>query len=202
MKKYTFILIAGLFFLALFAQKTMNIYYKTNYSVLNLSLSSIDSMKYALSGTRLKIFTSDQSILTIPLSTIDSVNITDELSQYTLQVNTLEVSTIEKNSVFSGVVLESLGTTSVQNVGICWSTSENPTTTDNILTAIPVNDTTLFQLTNLTQTTTYYARAFVTDATGVVYGNQITFTTSNYSLPEWSYFLLHIAIVPEKQRVW
>jgi hypothetical protein len=61
--------------------------------------------------------------------------------------------------------------------GICWSTAPNPTTSDNKTTE-PVGIGNYFsKLTNLVANTTYYARAYATNAAGTAYGNQVTFKT-------------------------
>jgi hypothetical protein len=65
--------------------------------------------------------------------------------------------------------------------GICWDTNPLPTITDP-KTTISGNSTANFtgNITSLTAGTTYYVRAYVTDAaTNTYYGNQISFITQN-----------------------
>ncbi len=57
--------------------------------------------------------------------------------------------------------------------GIVWGTSENPTTSDNKVTATA--DTFEVEITGLTSSTTYYARAFATNSKGTAYGKNISF---------------------------
>lgn len=61
--------------------------------------------------------------------------------------------------------------------GVCWSTSQNPTTNDSRTTDGPGTGTFTSNLTNLTPGTTYYVRAYATNTAGTSYGNQISFTT-------------------------
>jgi uncharacterized protein (TIGR02145 family) len=62
--------------------------------------------------------------------------------------------------------------------GVCWSTTQNPTISDNKTidgTGIGIFTSNLI---NLTANTTYYIRAYATNSKGTAYGNQKTFTTS------------------------
>ncbi len=61
--------------------------------------------------------------------------------------------------------------------GVCWGTSENPTTADNKATT-KVTDKAQYvvTLTNLNYATTYYARAY-TVGKETIYGEQVSFTT-------------------------
>jgi uncharacterized protein (TIGR02145 family) len=63
--------------------------------------------------------------------------------------------------------------------GVCWSTSPNPT--DKLTTKTSDGGTTSGQhtsvITGLTESTTYYVRAYATNANGTGYGQQMTFIT-------------------------
>lgn len=72
------------------------------------------------------------------------------------------------------------GTSVVTVCGICYSTSENPTVADKVVSKTS-NDTgaqVTFNLSGLESGTVYYARAFARNATGIAYSEQITFTTA------------------------
>lgn len=56
---------------------------------------------------------------------------------------------------------------------VCWSTSPNPTSKDNVADGSGSNGTFTANLTGLTPNTTYYVRAF----SGAVYGDEVSFTT-------------------------
>ncbi len=75
----------------------------------------------------------------------------------------------------SGTVVNDGGDTVITR-GICWGLNHNPTLTDSfsVATATATFSSTLSNLTNYT---TYYARAYATNAVGVGYGNEITFNT-------------------------
>jgi hypothetical protein len=91
-------------------------------------------------------------------------------------------SSISMTSCTTGGTVTSDGGSAVTQRGICWSTNQNPTITDNV-----TNDGTgigsfTSSLTNLTASTTYYIRAYAINGVGTAYGNQISFTTSNISM--------------------
>ena len=69
--------------------------------------------------------------------------------------------------------------TPVTEVGICWSTNPSPTVDDSTIqsTATEVGEFEALQLFCLNPSTTYYARAYVTNEYGTNYGEEITFTT-------------------------
>jgi hypothetical protein len=64
--------------------------------------------------------------------------------------------------------------------GFVWSTAQNPTIADNKTTNGPTSATGAFtgSLTGLTASTVYYVRAYVTNAAGTVYGEEVNFTTA------------------------
>jgi len=62
--------------------------------------------------------------------------------------------------------------------GICYSTSPNPTIADITVSSGSGIGTFVSNMTGLSPTTTYYVRAFATNAKGTGYGNEITFTTT------------------------
>jgi uncharacterized protein (TIGR02145 family) len=75
------------------------------------------------------------------------------------------------------------GTSDVIGVGICWSTSHNPTVNDNKY-AIPTKVIGDFEgpLTGLTANTKYYVRSYAVYGQ-IAYGNEVSFTTT-VPLPE------------------
>jgi uncharacterized protein (TIGR02145 family) len=62
--------------------------------------------------------------------------------------------------------------------GACWSTSEEPTTADAKTEDGTGTGSYTSELTSLTPNTTYYVRAYASNAEGTAYGNQVTFTTN------------------------
>ena len=61
--------------------------------------------------------------------------------------------------------------------GICWSTTPNPVFNDNHISNGDGLGAYTCQLTNLSESTTYYVRAYATNSVGIAYGEQQSFTT-------------------------
>ncbi|MDD4032736.1 MAG: FISUMP domain-containing protein [Bacteroidales bacterium] len=74
------------------------------------------------------------------------------------------------------------GGSSVTARGVCWSTSENPTTSNSKTTDGTGLGTYTSNITGLSHSTTYYVRAYATNSVGTAYGEQKTFTT-NHEMP-------------------
>ncbi|MCP4520379.1 MAG: T9SS type A sorting domain-containing protein [Cytophagales bacterium] len=70
--------------------------------------------------------------------------------------------------------------------GIVWNTAGSPTTTSNLGSTNEGTTVSSFvsSLTSLTSTTTYYVRAYATNANGTTYGPEISFTTSATGVPQ------------------
>ena len=95
-------------------------------------------------------------------------------------VITNEVISIAGHSATTGGNVTATGGAPVTARGVCWSTNPNPTianshTTDGTGTGIYTS-----AMTGLSQTTTYYVRAYATNSAGTGYGEQQTFTTEVY----------------------
>ena len=72
------------------------------------------------------------------------------------------------------------GTASGTNItarGVCYATTQNPTTANSVANAGTGEGSFTANLSGLSPNTLYYARAFATNATGTSYGSQISFTT-------------------------
>ena len=67
----------------------------------------------------------------------------------------------------------------IMEAGICWSTNPSPTVDDETVksTATEVGEFEALQLFCLNPSTTYYARAYVTNEYGTNYGEEVSFTT-------------------------
>jgi len=92
-------------------------------------------------------------------------------------ITTLDVSNITGYVASSGVTIIANGGYSITSAGICWSVNPNPTILDSINTNGNYSSTTALNLSNLIPGTTYYVRAYATNAGGTGYGNQLTFIT-------------------------
>lgn len=99
-------------------------------------------------------------------------------------VTTANITNITQTSATGGGNVTSNGGSNVSQRGICWSTSQNPTTNNNHVTSgVGVGSFTC-NMTGLTSNTTYYVRAYAINEVGTAYGEQKSFTTeSNVGSP-------------------
>ena len=77
-----------------------------------------------------------------------------------------------------------LGSPLASQHGVCWNRTGIPTTSDDCTqegsVAVGLFTT---SMTNLSPGTKYYVRAYAINILGPVYGNEVSFTTDNYTLP-------------------
>jgi uncharacterized protein (TIGR02145 family) len=92
-------------------------------------------------------------------------------------LTTNEVSAITQTTATSGGTITSDDGATVTERGVCWSTSQNPTITDNKTTDGTGAGSFTSNITNLTANTTYYIRAYATNSVGTGYGSAMLFTT-------------------------
>ncbi len=84
---------------------------------------------------------------------------------------------ITDSTATCGVNVLSDGGATVTERGVCWSTSPNPTTSDNHTTDGSGIGSFTSNITGLLSGTIYYMRAYATNSVGTSYGDEITFTT-------------------------
>jgi uncharacterized protein (TIGR02145 family) len=97
-------------------------------------------------------------------------------------LTTLAASSITQTTASSGGNITSDGGAIVTARGVCWGTLSNPTIEDNHTqdgTGIGSFNSTI---TGLTLNTKYYVRAYATNSTGIVYGNEISFNTNSIAI--------------------
>lgn len=94
-------------------------------------------------------------------------------------VTTQAVTNITTTTATGNGTISALGVPNPTEHGIVWNTSANPTIANSRTTNGPVNATGAFTglMTGLTPGTQYYVRAYATNATGTVYGAEVTFIT-------------------------
>jgi uncharacterized protein (TIGR02145 family) len=92
-------------------------------------------------------------------------------------ISTAAVSSVDLTSAVSGGNITTNGGATVTASGICWATTPNPTTANFLTTDGSLTGSFSSSLTSLTQGTTYYVRAYATNAVGTSYGNQVIFST-------------------------
>lgn len=98
-------------------------------------------------------------------------------------VKTNAVTNITTNSATCGGNVTFDGNSTVTARGICWSVSKNPTINDN--KTIDGTGVGLYssELSNLSENTSYYVRAYATNEKGTSYGEEKSFTTVEITLP-------------------
>lgn len=93
-------------------------------------------------------------------------------------ITTKAVSSITQTSATTGGDLTDEGGVTVTSRGVCWSTSANPSKSDNKITNNGTGiGTFTISITGLISGTTYYVRAYATNTKGTAYGNEINFQT-------------------------
>ena len=108
------------------------------------------------------------------------------LALTTPQIATLNVAGIGGTSANSGGNVTNSGGSIVTARGLCWSTNANPTINDSLSVNGSGLGTFAAVLNGLTMNTTYYVRAYATNAQGTGYGNEQSFTTTSQILPPQS----------------
>lgn len=92
-------------------------------------------------------------------------------------LTTTAVTNITSSTAVSGGNITSDGGAAVTARGVCWSTSANPTISDNKTTDGSGKGVFTSNITGLQPATTYHVRAYATNSVGTAYGNDISFTT-------------------------
>ena len=95
-------------------------------------------------------------------------------------VTTNSVSNITFEFATCGGNVTDDGGANVTARGVCWSTSQNPTINDNKTTDGSSTGNFTSQLSNLSENTKYYVRAYATNEKGTSYGEEKSFTTLIY----------------------
>lgn len=98
-------------------------------------------------------------------------------------VTTTFVGSITPTTATASGSVTSNGGSAVTATGVCWSTDKTPTIADN--TSIDDANKGEFstKIDGLSPKTTYYLRAYATNKYGTAYGNTISFTTENPTIP-------------------
>ena len=86
---------------------------------------------------------------------------------------------ITTTSATSGGTITNDGKSPVTSRGVCWSTNQNPTTTDSKTSDGSGIGSFTSTITGLTPGSTYYIRAYASNAVGTAYGNQVVAITES-----------------------
>jgi uncharacterized protein (TIGR02145 family) len=98
-------------------------------------------------------------------------------------VTTGEITYITDSSAVCAGKVTSDGGGSISARGVCWSTSQTPTISDNKSVNGSCIGNYACSMKGLNYITTYFARAFATNSAGTGYGNIISFTTLDSEIP-------------------
>ena len=99
------------------------------------------------------------------------------LTSFPPGVTTSNVTSITLNSAVCGGNVTADGNLDVTARGVCWSTSPNPTISNNKTTNGSGTGSFTSNITGLADGTTYYVRAYATNSKGTAYGEEKSFTT-------------------------
>ena len=108
--------------------------------------------------------------------------------QATPSVTTGDITNITTTTASCSGNVTSDGGAAIIASGVCWSTSENPTTSNSKTTNGTGLGTYTSNITGLSPNTTYYVRAYATNSQGTAYGEQRTFRTLTASDIEYGSF--------------
>jgi uncharacterized protein (TIGR02145 family) len=100
-----------------------------------------------------------------------------------VRITTTAVTEITSNAATTGGNITNDGGNLVTQRGVCWSTSPNPTTIDNITNNGNGLGSFTSNLSGLLSSTTYYLRAYAINSVGIFYGNEVVVTTPNIGSP-------------------
>ena len=93
-------------------------------------------------------------------------------------LSTTAITNISSSGATSGGNITSDGGSAIVDRGVCWSTSSSPTIADDHTNDGNSVGVFVSALNGLSAGTTYYVRAYATNANSTAYGNQVSFTTS------------------------
>lgn len=156
------------------AQDTMYIYKSCEVSF-KCATTEFDSAIFSKTDSlyNLCVYKSGIIINTTSLANIDTVIFYKSLNVLT----TYPATSITGNTAISGGNILCDESAPVKIRGVCWSTSSNPTISDDTTSNALGTGSYSSSLKGLTPNTTYYLRAYGINSLDTVYGNQISFTT-------------------------
>jgi uncharacterized protein (TIGR02145 family) len=99
-------------------------------------------------------------------------------------INTIVTIETARDASATFEIINDLGVL-ITYVGVCWSTSQNPTINDSKWDGYYLSSDNKWHVSieGLEKSTTYYLRAFATSSAGTAYGNEVSFTTPASSPP-------------------
>jgi N-acetylneuraminic acid mutarotase len=98
-------------------------------------------------------------------------------------ITTTAVTEISFTSSISGGDVTNEGSSPVLSFGICWNTSPAPTIENSKTVQNGASGVFVSNMTQLSQNTKYYVKAYATNGIGTSYGNEVSFTTLEDTVP-------------------
>jgi len=98
-------------------------------------------------------------------------------------VKTNEVTGVTTTTATANGEVTADGGDAVTERGICYGTSQNPTVSGTHTASGEGTGSFAVNLTGLTANTTYYVRAYAKNSQGTAYGQEVSFTTEDYTTP-------------------
>lgn len=98
--------------------------------------------------------------------------------EFVPELTTTEITDITDSTAISGGNVTSDGGLTVTARGLCWSSKQTPTVSDNKTVDGSGTGSFVSNISGLFPNTMYYIRAYATNAKGTAYGNTMSFTTS------------------------
>lgn len=99
-------------------------------------------------------------------------------------INTTNPGNVKATKANGGGNVTSDGGAEITQRGVVWSTSANPTTSDNKTIVSGTTGSFTAILWGLSSNTTYHVRSFATNIEGTSYGADVEFTTAKYTIPK------------------
>ena len=90
---------------------------------------------------------------------------------------TTDITSITTTAAIGGGNITDIGGSAISVRGVCWSTTTNPTISNNKTSDSSGLGLFTSSITGLSVGTTYYLRAYATNSIGTAYGNEVSFTT-------------------------
>ena len=117
-------------------------------------------------------------------------------------VTTVDVTNITHKSAACVCKVISDGGTNVTERGICWSAAPNPTINDFKKTNGSGLGSYNCEMTDLSNNTKYYVKAYAKNSSGVAYGEEKTFTTEKFPTFQYGGYTYYVAPDPGNYMEW
>lgn len=104
------------------------------------------------------------------------------------KITTKEITNLKATAASSGGLIESTGLSAVTQRGVCWSKTPSPTIENSSTSNGTGAGTFVSKLKGLEPLTKYYIRAYLINAEGIYYGNEISFETPEVIVPASDYW--------------